>query len=459
MSAEAGAPDGTAAPGELSAPEHVDEQRASRIRATLSAPSWRWLTRTVRAEWEKDLSRQRLRIDLTALSGPEAAAMADFLEWPVHKAGLVTISLPRLDALLRASGLSAGLASCLTAEGGPLHDEAARRRASRNARDAASNRLWAEAGAHPAVARHSWLPAWLADERRTGRLPASARQQVLADTLAVLAVLPDPGTGLARLATRVLGHAHALDDGPVQAAILRALAWHDGPPGTPEGSAGRRMLWAGAGVALDTVSSTVLVLGLTLPGSGPVATTLAANAAAGLPARLTLGQVRHYLDAERIPAAQAPATVFACENPTIAEAAAEALGSRCAPLVCVEGRPSVAASLLLQELRDAGSQLHYHGDFDWPGLAIAGTVINNGTLPWRFGSADYRAGLALNARPKPLPAPPREAQAPWDLALVSAMRDHLMAVEEETVVDLLLADLAAGRPGTDSTPSGHLKPD
>ena len=45
MSAEAGALDGTAAPGELSAPEHVDEQRASRIRAALSAPSWRWLTR------------------------------------------------------------------------------------------------------------------------------------------------------------------------------------------------------------------------------------------------------------------------------------------------------------------------------------------------------------------------------------------------------------------------------
>ena len=108
---------------------------------------------------------------------------------------------------------------------------------------------------------------------------------------------------------------------------------------------------------------------------------------------------------------------------------------------------------------DTITYLHYHGDFDWPGLAIGGTVINSGALPWRFGSADYRAGLALNARPKPLPAPPREAQAPWDLALLSAMRDHLMAVEEETFVDLLLADLAAGRPGTDSTPSGHLKPD
>jgi hypothetical protein len=34
-----------------------------------------------------------------------------------------------------------------------------------------------------------------------------------------------------------------------------------------------------------------------------------------------------------------------------------------------------------------------------------------------------------------------------------------MAVEEETVIDLLLADLTTGRPGTDSTPSGHFKPD
>lgn len=132
----------------------------------------------------------------------------------------------------------------------------------------------------------------------------------------------------------------------------------------PEGSARRRLLWASAGVALDTVSSAVLVLGLTLPGNGPVAATLAVNIAASLPVRITLGQVRHYLDAERIPAADTPARVFVCENPTVAEAAAEILGARCAPLVCVEGRPSVAANLLLQELRNIGSELCYHGDFD-----------------------------------------------------------------------------------------------
>jgi hypothetical protein len=73
--------------------------------------------------------------------------------------------------------------------------------------------------------------------------------------------------------------------------------------------------------------------------------------------------------------------------------------------------PSVAATLLLQELRNAGSQLHYHGDFDWPGLAVAGSVISSGALPWRFGAADYQNGLARNATPRLLPAPPGEAQA------------------------------------------------
>jgi uncharacterized protein (TIGR02679 family) len=204
------------------------------------------------------------------------------------------------------------------------------------------------------------------------------------------------------------------------------------------------MLWASAGVALDTVSSTVLVLGLTLPGNGPVASTLAVNAAAGLPARLTLGQVRHYLDAERIPAADTPARVFVCENPTVAEAVADTLGARCAPLVCVEGRPSVAANLLLHELHRTGSGLHYHGDFDWPGLAIAAPIIAAGAAPWHFGATDYRDGLTLNSRLKRLPAPVSKVQTPWDDALAQTMLDRLIAVEEETVIDRLLADLSVG---------------
>lgn len=67
-------------------------------------------------------------------------------------------------------------------------------------------------------------------------------------------------------------------------------------------------------------------------------------------------------------------------------------------------------------------------------------------MPWRYGGADYRDGLALNSRPKRLPAPAGKVLTPWDHALAHTMCDHLMAVEEETVIDYLLADLAGLTP-------------
>lgn len=432
---------------DLSVPEPLSENDTERIRRVLREPSWRWLTRTVRTAWEEDLSRQRIRIDLSTLEDTQVAAMADFLRWPTHKSDTITVALPRVDALLRSSGLGAGLAACLTAAGGPLNDEAATRRADRAERQSVNDELWAEAFGHPALTRHPKLEPWLADERRYGRIQADprVRRRVLSDALSVLGSLPHSGTSLAILAGRVLGHAHALDDGPVQATVLRALAWLDDRPDERVGAERRRTLWANAGVALDTVSSTVLTFGLILPGSGPISTTLAANAAAGLPIRLTLGQVRHYLNKEREPIPDRLRTVFACENPSVVEAASDSLATRSAPLICTEGQPSVAAGLLLRELRAAGAALCYHGDFDWPGLNIARWVMaESGAVPWRFGARDYREGLGLNQRPKRLSSSTGQARTPWDPDLMHAMLNHLVSVEEEIVVDLLLADLAAG---------------
>jgi uncharacterized protein (TIGR02679 family) len=435
---------------DLSMPEPLSENDTERIRRVLRGPSWRWLTRTVRTAWEKDLSRQRIRIDLSTLEDTQVAAMADFLRWPTHKSETITLALPRLDALLSSSGLGAGLAACLTAAGGPLNDEAAKRRADRTARQSINDELWAEAFGHPALTCHPKLEPWLADERLHGRIQADprVRRRVLSDALAVLGTLPHPGTSLAILAGQVLGHAHALDDGPVQATVLRALAWLDDRPDERLGAERRRALWANAGVALDTVSSTVLTSGLILPGSGPVSTTLAVNAAAGLPVRLTLGQVRHYLGGEREPILDRLSIVFACENPSVVEAASNSLATRSAPLICTEGQPSVAAGLLLRELRDVGVELCYHGDFDWSGLNIARWVMaESGAAPWRFGARDYREGLGRNLRPKRLSPPAGQARTPWDPDLLHAMLSHLAAVEEEIVMDLLLADLATGIAG------------
>lgn len=126
-----------------------------------------------------------------------------------------------------------------------------------------------------------------------------------------LHALPDPGTGLARLAQRVLGRAHALDRGPVASAV----SWLSGSREAPSSAAERRAVWAAAGVATDTVSSPVLTLGLRLPGEGPLPVTLRVNAAAGLAVRLTLAQVTAHLAATPIIYQGA---VFLCEDPSAA---------------------------------------------------------------------------------------------------------------------------------------------
>lgn len=50
-------------------------------------------------------------------------------------------------------------------------------------------------------------------------------------------------------------------------------------------------------------------------------------------------------------------------------------------------------------------------------------------------------------RPKRLSPPAGQARTPWDPDLLHAMLSHLAAVEEEIVMDLLLADLATGIAG------------
>jgi hypothetical protein len=58
------------------------------------------------------------------------------------------------------------------------------------------------------------------------------------------------------------------------------------------------------------------------------------------------------------------------------------------PLACTSGNPSAAGSLLLGR-----TVVRYHGDFDWPGIAIARRIIGQGAQPWRLGCADYREAV------------------------------------------------------------------
>ena len=100
--------------------------------------------------------------------------------------------------------------------------------------------------------------------------------------------------------------------------------------------------------------------------------------------------------------------------------------------------PGAAQQALLRQTAAHGAQLRYHGDFDWPGLAIGNFVMGSfAAVPWRFGAADYRAAAFGVERE----LSGRRVEASWDPALAEALAKRGTAVHEEAVVETLLADL------------------
>jgi len=138
--------------------------------------------------------------------------------------------------------------------------------------------------------------------------------------------------------------------------------------------------------------------------------------------------------------------VFVCENPNVVALAADALGDACAPLVCIDGMPAAAQQAVLSQLREAGARLHYHGDFDWPGISIANFVMQTWkAAPWRMSTLDYEKAAAPAASPDGH-LTGRPVAANWDEHLADAMQRRGRAVAEEAVVDALLQDLSRLRP-------------
>jgi uncharacterized protein (TIGR02679 family) len=281
----------------------------------------------------------------------------------------------RTSAVAEALGLDwAGLRGLVEELRGPLPNRAALRSAERARRD----ELWAWLGAEvEGMALASWATRIRAAGVPGGDVEAHRRR--LAGLIAVLGVLPADGVSLAALAADVLEDPHALDYGSWSGSmVLEALARLRAalPPRTAEAA---RDLWAAFGVEADALSPSVLVLGLRLPGSSPLARGLRAMAEVSEPARVTLSQLRRWpvvsgLDAD----------VFVFENPSmLAEAAAR--GRTGPPLVCTSGWPNVAVLTLLRQLAVGGCRLHLHADWDGPGLAIVRLLIDRiGGEPWEM---------------------------------------------------------------------------
>ncbi|HEY1920401.1 MAG TPA: TIGR02679 family protein [Streptosporangiaceae bacterium] len=351
----------------------------------------------------------------------------------------LSVSLTEVDRILRDSGAApGGLAEAVTCLTGPLRDRG------RERADLAAAWSAAFAVLDAAVADRDELTPWrtwldaTGVVRRLASEPDQARL-LLTQVAAVLARLPSRGVPIGRLAAECCGDAHALDDGrPAGTVVLSAARALTGLPFAAESAAdSRRAAWAAVGVHLDELSSLVLCLGL--PGSTRTALgrTLAAGWEAGQPLVLTLRQLRCH--AEPLPATR----VWICENPVVVATAAEELGARCQPLVCVGGQPSAAGWRLLELLGAGGAAFGYHGDFDWGGVRIAGAVYHKvGWRPWRFDRQAYENAVSAVPPLTPLATLIGEpAATPWDPGLATAMRQHNVRVEEELTLDALLQDL------------------
>jgi len=381
------------------------------------------LSRMVTVKTPDDLERRAI-IGITGQYRPEGV-------------GVLAVSLADVDLAIRdATGY--GLIRFLERIGPPLKDRPAERQRMADGREVAirsaeksflSNRGWYQA----------WLAELAADGTLTrlvssddiGQLRQAARVLEWVEQRIELKAAP---AQLAELSATITGDTKALGQGTALATlVLRALAFRQGAA-RPRTTEERRDLWDQCGIVVDDLASRVLVLNLPAEGGG-LGEWLTSACAHGTPFYVTLHQL------VTMPLAVQPGvTVHACENLAVLRRAAADLGPAAQPLICTEGQPSTAFHRLAAAITRADGALRYHGDFDWPGVGWAASVIDrHRAAPWRFGAPDYEAAIRADADHARLAGSGRPT--PWDPGLEETMTAHGRAVYEESVASILVGDL------------------
>ncbi|WP_326726380.1 TIGR02679 family protein [Streptomyces phaeochromogenes] len=371
--------------------------------------------------------------------------------------GLRRIQLGALDAALRASAAQCGLVSVVAElTGRPLQD----RTSAKEAQQTAWTVLWQQLDAdltRAGLAHAGWIADWLGELRSTGiltRAGIEAAATALGSAVRTIAALTNTplhalvGSGaeavkqweLSELAAHTTGDAHGLDEGRLTGVlVLKAVAAACTLP-SPDSAASRRLLWERVGVNTDSLSGTVMVWRLAPPGPHPWATMMRVRRDLALVTHLTLHELRTVPDV----ALTAPGTtVHFCENPQVLQAAARY--GLPGILVCGSGNPSAAGWELLHRLTSGGADVAYHGDFDWPGVAIAERIMRIGARPWRMHTADYLSALTELPAEELLALAGSEGVTPWDPQLASTMAHRGLAVHEEAQLHRLLPDLRHDR--------------
>jgi uncharacterized protein (TIGR02679 family) len=391
------------------------------------------LTRTVTVKIPDD-SERRAIIGITGKYRPEGIRV-------------LAVRLADLDqAVLEATG--EGLARLLERLGPRLKDSPAERRRLADEREAA---IRSAEDSFPTA--RGWFHVWIAElaadgsltrlvnTGEAGQLRQAARIIEWVERRIEIRAAP---MQLAELAATITGDTKALNHGTTLATlVLRALAFRLGTD-RPKTTEERRDLWDRSGVIVDDMASRVLVLNLPADGDG-LGEWLTSAKTYGIPFYVTL----HQLITMPI-TVRACQLVRACENPAILRRAAGELGADAQPLICTEGQPSTAFHRLAAAITKTGGRLAYHGDFDWPGIAIAnGIIVRHKAHPWRLATADYETAIKNNADYVSLAGTPRPT--PWAPTLAAAMTAHGRAVYEESVAGDLIMDLAP------DAVAGHLR--
>jgi uncharacterized protein (TIGR02679 family) len=429
----------------------------ARLRAYLSAPDLAAVWNAARHR----LERNGLQITgVLTLDVDDAAAdrLSGLLGRSLPPGPGRRLRLTELDAALRRSAAVQGLISVLESlDGRPLTDRTAARRDAQAQWAQVWRRLdasLAEAG----LAEAEWVPDWIAGLRRAGiltRAGTDAATRALTHAVTALGTLANSSAPhllrptreegrrwdvtsweIAALATRVTGDAHGLDDSQLSSAVLLRAAAHALGKPIPESTADRRELWQALGVATDSVSGTVLTWRLRPPGTDRWSAMLRKRADLGLVTHLTLHELER---AGNVAFARPGQVVSVCENPQVLQAAAHAGAD--SPLVCLSGNPAAVGTKLLRALIAARNPVRYHGDFDWPGIAIAGRIVAAGAVAWRMSATDYRNAVAGLDSDHAVALTGKAVPTPWDPVLASVMSACGLAVHEESVLDDLVADL------------------
>lgn len=411
-----------------------DQRLGAWLRDAALVPVWE----TARERLERNGVQPHGSVTVAGLDREARHAVAGLLGRPVPRER-TRVDLAALDVVLRERSGIGGLVAVLECLAGPVRNRAAERSARAAGREAPYILARDWLADRPELAALGWVEEWLSAVRGSGSL-SRLTEEVAGDTViralgvAAALIVENESSVVSRteLAARSTGDAHALDDGSVLAQlVLRALAIaaEEMPPVTVTA---RRRLWERYGVNADLVSSTCLVLGLRAQGDGPLGQRLVVAAEAGDPVHLTAWDLARSSGDSWV-----GSWVLVCENPRVLEAVAQARGGAVA-MVCTSGMPGLVVLEVLRRLADSGAELAYHGDFDWPGVAIANRLTTLvGVRPWQMTADDYAA--AARSDGPTLLGPP--VQTTWDLELGAVMTRMGVAVHEEAVLNEILARL------------------